>query len=601
MTTLHLELKQMLSFLRAMRGFDAQKYLDAKTLLINTHFERSHLSAAVVGVSGGIDSAVVLGMLAHAAKQPDSPLKHILCALLPYLKCNGTTNQDVATARGQEVVKAFGGQEVIVDLTSSHATMQQVIDTACGVKSDAWASGQLVSYLRTPAFYYMTALLAHDNKPAVFVGTTNRDEGGYIGYFGKAADAMVDIQLISDIHKSEVYALAKLLAVPQSVIEATPTGDIYDGRSDFDLIGVPYDFLELYSLYLCLRDEEQMKKFTDQLGADARVQFNEMSAQVQKLNRQNAHKYYGGGTSAHFDIYERAVPGGWRLETTEFEPATRKAAPKFVNLVTLDSPSTAGFAKNSKPGSPEVVRESIGNFGDSAFLLRNVLSSAECEVMLAELLSQAWVPVGINGMQKDFDATKDKVGSWRATNVNDVLSEVIWQRIQPHFPNLRIMDDLTQTDFEDERIWRATGVAPVMRFIRYTEHGLLVPHYDSTYVQNENKRTLMSAVLYLTNNAASDGGTTRLIKDPQANMPVSKRDLKDWDRLAKPDEILHSIAPQQGSLLIFDHRILHDSESIVGNTQKVIMRTDIAFRRGGLQVKNKASVAKPLGMPEAKG
>ncbi|MBY0359169.1 MAG: NAD(+) synthase [Candidatus Obscuribacterales bacterium] len=601
MTTLHPELKQMLLLLRAMRGFDAQKYLDAKTLLINTHFTRSSLSAAVVGVSGGIDSAVVLGMLAHAAKQPGSPLKHILCALLPYLKCNGTTNQDVATTRGQDVVKVFGGQEVVVDLTSSHSTMQQVIDKACGVTSDAWASGQLVSYLRTPAFYYMTALLAHDNKPAVFVGTTNRDEGGYIGYFGKAADAMVDIQLISDIHKSEVYALAKLLAVPQSVIEATPTGDIYDGRTDFDLIGVPYDFLELYSLYLCLRDEEQMKKFTDQLGADARVQFNEMSAQVQKLNRQNAHKYYGGGTSAHFDVYERPVPGGWRLETTEFEPGIRKPAPRFVNVVKLETPSNNAFAQNNKPGSPDIRRENIGNFGDSAFLLHNVLSASECEAMLAELLSQNWVPASINGMQKDFDPAKDPIGSWRATNVNDVLAEVIWQRIQPHFPHLRIMDDLTQTDFEDERVWRATGVAPVMRFIRYTEHGLLVPHYDSTHVQNENKRTLMSAVLYLTNNASASGGATRFIKDPQATVPVPKRDLKDWERLAKPDEILHSIAPQQGSILIFDHRILHDSESIVGDVQKVIMRTDITFRRGGLQVRNKASVAKPLGMPEVKG
>ncbi|WP_258957573.1 hypothetical protein [Legionella sainthelensi] len=44
----------------------------------------------------------------------------------------------------------------------------------------------------------------------------NRDEGSYVGFFGKASDAMVDIQLISDLHKSEVKKLALFLNIPQA-------------------------------------------------------------------------------------------------------------------------------------------------------------------------------------------------------------------------------------------------------------------------------------------------------------------------------------------------------------------------------------------------
>jgi NAD+ synthase (glutamine-hydrolysing) len=91
------------------------------------------------------------------------------------------------------------------------------------VQGKPWAAGQLAPYLRTPTLYYLTSLLTQEGMKAVVCGTTNRDEGAYLGFFGKASDGMVDLQLIADLHKSEVYALGKLLAVPEKILTRTPT------------------------------------------------------------------------------------------------------------------------------------------------------------------------------------------------------------------------------------------------------------------------------------------------------------------------------------------------------------------------------------------
>ena len=78
------------------------------------------------------------------------------------------------------------------------------------------------------ALYSITAMLTTYNMRSVIVGTTNRDEGLYLGYIGKASDGMVDLQPISDLHKSQVRLVAKYLDVPQSILDVTPTGDMFD-------------------------------------------------------------------------------------------------------------------------------------------------------------------------------------------------------------------------------------------------------------------------------------------------------------------------------------------------------------------------------------
>jgi hypothetical protein len=82
-------------------------------------------------------------------------------------------------------------------------------------------------------------------------------------------------------------------------------------------------------------------------------------------------------------------------------------------------------------------------------------------------------------------------------------------------------------------------------------------------------------VIYLTGDGT---GKTRFLNDSQADKDVTIRDLSDWNRSPNEDEIALSVAPESGSALIFNHRILHDSEPTSNNT-KIIIRTDIIFQR----------------------
>jgi NAD+ synthetase len=601
MEPLHPELLERLRILRGRRGFDAVTYRDAKIRLLNDYARKTGISSLVIGVSGGIDSAVVLSLAFAASKVPGSHIKRVVGACLPYLKLKaGTTNQSEATSRGKEVIASVGAELMMIDLTESHKTLQSTIDKAAGAKGNAWASGQLVSYLRTPALYYITALLSQSGFPSIVLGTTNRDEGAYIGYFGKAADAMNDLQLISDIHKSEVYSLARLLGnIPDSVIQAIPTGDIYDGRTDEQLIGVPYDFIELHAL--CLSIAHPSEANFDFQDTHAQDQWDKYYDRVEQLHRENKHKYLGGSASLHFDVFPRAVLGGWRSQNEESDPPERPNAASIANLVSLDTAclslveSNTLHAFNAKFKLP-TRKFNLPGFSDNALQLDPILSEEECSEILKAIQARDWIPAGIDGMKLP---TKDApVGSSRMSFYSLSFANALWRRISPHMNAIRTFDEYCFTDFKQHALWRAVSVSPLFRVIKYDKGGYLIPHYDSPYEYSTSTKTLMSVVIYLTEQTdEKSGGRTRFILDRQRYLPQQERVYKDIMSKPQANEVLHTVAGSTGSVLIFDHRILHDCEELIGNEPKIILRTDIVFEQCGLATGEELYHSRPLGMP----
>lgn len=169
-----------------------------------------------------------------------------------------------------------------------------------------WAQGQAVAYLRTPMLYSTTSMLSGSGVRSVVVGTTNRDEGSYLGYVGKAADGMVDIQLIADLHKSEVRALAIECGVPVDNVQAQPTGDMFDGRTDADIMGADYDGAELF-----WRMREERTTAHADWNTDDKNVFAEISEHLENLHQYNSHKYLSPPQGVFFDVLPRCIPGGW--------------------------------------------------------------------------------------------------------------------------------------------------------------------------------------------------------------------------------------------------------------------------------------------------
>ncbi|MEZ4385940.1 MAG: hypothetical protein R3A79_31770, partial [Nannocystaceae bacterium] len=126
------ELAATLAALRRRRRFAVDRLLRAKVAALCAYLAASRVGGCVVGVSGGVDSAVTLGLLRQVADAPGSPLRRLVAVLAPVFSADGATNQDVALRRGRAVAEAFAAEIVEADLSASQAAVKEAVDRGFG-------------------------------------------------------------------------------------------------------------------------------------------------------------------------------------------------------------------------------------------------------------------------------------------------------------------------------------------------------------------------------------------------------------------------------------------------------------------------------------
>ena len=244
---------------------------------------------------------------------------------------------------------------------------------------------------------------------------------------------------------------------------------------------------------------------------------------------------------------------------------------------------------NSYPGIYGVQEVKLSNC-HQALKIRNLIPASLVSLLVSHIRGFDWLPVGDTGFA---DKSYDEIGSYRLSNFNPSWAAILWQQFQNAglliqsrefnwYDKTDAFDDTTViNNVVQKPVWEPTGINPLFRFIRYKDKGKLVAHYDAPYVQDSENRSLMSLVIYLTpGNSDDTRGSTRFVKDSQLWTPVDKMNFDDWDRCADPSEVLEYVNPTMGDALLFDHRLLHDSEPLDStDREKIIIRTDIMFRR----------------------
>jgi len=194
---------------------------------IKNYSESAGLSSFVVGISGGIDSALVSTLCAM------SGVKTFAVGLPLHQR---KELNDLSQLQGRWLTKKFDNvNHVVIDLSSSYDEFKK-----------NFPNGTPLSFANTKSRLRMTALyqIAGSNLGLV-VGTGNKVEDFGVGFYTKYGDGGVDISPIADMMKTEVWEMAKNLKIPKEIIDAPPTDGLWeDGRTDQDQLGLTYQELE---------------------------------------------------------------------------------------------------------------------------------------------------------------------------------------------------------------------------------------------------------------------------------------------------------------------------------------------------------------------
>ena len=232
---------------------------------LKSYAQNAGVKGFVIGISGGIDSAVTSTLAAKTGLP-------LLCVELP-IHQNKTQVE-----RGLKHIAWL--KESFENVSSVELQLSSVYDSFTSQISDNESQNELAlvntrARLRMTTLYYFA-----QSKQSLVLGTGNKVEDFGIGFFTKYGDGGVDISPIADLLKSEIYALGKTLNINNEILRAAPTDGLWgDDKTDEEQIGASYPELEWAMAFdgdkntITAREKQVLQIYT-------------------KLNRANQHKMH---------------------------------------------------------------------------------------------------------------------------------------------------------------------------------------------------------------------------------------------------------------------------------------------------------------------
>lgn len=225
-------------------------------------------------------------------------------------------------------------------------------------------------------------------------------------------------------------------------------------------------------------------------------------------------------------------------------------------------------------------RQTQSELGRGIQIFRNILSADQCNSLISQFEIVEKYPVGVDGYCND----PENAGSYRAMAWAPELAEMLTHKAFIYLLPEYFDEPLNDTRFKDESDqesryeYQLLGSTPWLRFMRYENSGMHVPHYDASYhCPQELYRTLYSWVLYLNDVPEEQGGAFQFVDDTQSE---HRHDFSDWTRMANPEEIMESIQPERGMILVFPHWLCHQVQRFTSTEQnryRYLVRGDVAY------------------------
>jgi NAD+ synthase len=199
--------------------------------------EASGREGVVLGLSGGVDSALVAKLCADAIGP-----KRVLGLALP----DGEGGEDVKDARAYARDLGIGFR--VIDIAPFVEAFEAILKPG---RSARVARGNLRARTRMIVWYFVA-----NTEDRVVMGTGNKSEI-LCGYFTKFGDGGADFLPIGDLYKTQVRAMARHLGIPKRILDKVPTAGLWPGQTDEGEIGLSYDELDRILLGLELQMEPE--------------------------------------------------------------------------------------------------------------------------------------------------------------------------------------------------------------------------------------------------------------------------------------------------------------------------------------------------------
>ncbi|WP_337861108.1 NAD+ synthase [Ferroplasma sp.] len=174
---------------------------------------------AVIGISSGIDSSLVLTLLATSID--NDKIKAI------FMPDKYTKKQDYEDVNN--LSKSTGIKIKEINIEKIFESYKELLNT-----EDKKIEGNIRSRIRANILYYYANI-----SNGLVIGTTNRTEY-LLGYYTKYGDGACDIEPIEGLYKTDVWEMASLLKVPQSIIDKRPSAGLWEGQYDEDELKMSY-------------------------------------------------------------------------------------------------------------------------------------------------------------------------------------------------------------------------------------------------------------------------------------------------------------------------------------------------------------------------
>lgn len=197
---------------------------------IQAYCKNSGFGSLVVGLSGGIDSALTAALSVQALGK-----EQVFAYSIPYRESHPDSAADAALVANHLQIKLQ-----TIELTSCTDPYFNTFEpTASPLRKGNW-----MARIRMNILYDQAA-----KHKSLVVGTSNRSEL-LVGYFTQFGDSACAFEPIGHLYKTEVWAMAAQLGLPDKVISKTPTADLWEGQSDESELGISYLELDKMLQYL---------------------------------------------------------------------------------------------------------------------------------------------------------------------------------------------------------------------------------------------------------------------------------------------------------------------------------------------------------------